>query len=62
MKRSRAMIKLELSIEETNVILSALSELPYKISKSVIEKIHGQAVPQTMPKPGETVDTLPDKE
>lgn len=33
------MIKLELTIEEVNLILAALQELPYRISNDLIIKI-----------------------
>jgi hypothetical protein len=33
------MIKLELKIEEVNLILAALQELPYKVSAELIVKI-----------------------
>lgn len=33
------MIKLELTIEEVNLILSALQELPYKVTAPLIAKI-----------------------
>ena len=40
------MIKLELSIEETNGILHALSQLPYVQVVALIEKIKTQAQSQ----------------
>lgn len=40
------MIKLELSIEETNGILHALGQLPYVQVVALIEKIKGQAEEQ----------------
>lgn len=33
-------IKLELTVEEVNIILQGLGELPAKISMAVIQKIH----------------------
>ena len=35
-------IKLELTLEEVNLILSALTEMPYKVSAAVIAKIKEQ--------------------
>lgn len=35
-------IKLELTLEEVNLILSALTEMPYKVSAGVIAKIKEQ--------------------
>ncbi len=40
------MIKLELSIEETNKIIFALAEQPYKHVADLIAKVREQAVPQ----------------
>lgn len=40
------MINLNHTIEEINVILRALDELPHRIARSVIDKIQGQAQPQ----------------
>lgn len=40
------MIKLELSIEETQIVLVGLSKLPYEAVAAVIDKIKGQAQPQ----------------
>lgn len=39
-------VNLELSLDEVNVVLAALGELPAKVSLSVIEKVRNQAVPQ----------------
>lgn len=36
---NKNMIKLELEIEEVNLILTALSELPFKVSSKLIAKI-----------------------
>jgi hypothetical protein len=40
------MIKLELSLEEVNAILSALGKAPYEFSQPVVDKIKQQAIPQ----------------
>ena len=36
-------LNLQLSVEEANVILSALGQLPYQQVHGLITKIHGQA-------------------
>jgi hypothetical protein len=36
------MIKLELTVEEVNLILGALQELPYKVSSELIIKIKSE--------------------
>ena len=36
------MIKLELTIEEINLILAALQEMPYKITVNLIDKIKAE--------------------
>jgi len=46
-------IKLDLSLEEINVILGGLGELPAKASMGVIQKIQQQAQPQVVPEPVE---------
>jgi hypothetical protein len=40
------MIKLELSLEEVNGVLSALGKMPYEVSVALIDKIRTQATPQ----------------
>lgn len=40
------MIKLELSINEVNAILLALSKLPYETVAPLIENIRNQSLPQ----------------
>ena len=47
-------INLDLSLEEINVILGGLGELPAKASMGVIQKIQQQAGPQVQPEPVET--------
>jgi hypothetical protein len=44
-------IKLDLSLQEINVVLAALGELPAKTSIAVINKIQQQAQPQVTPEP-----------
>ena len=39
-------IKLELFVEEVNLILQALGNMPYSQVKPMIEKIHEMATPQ----------------
>ena len=46
-------INLDLSLEEINVILGGLGELPAKASMGVIQKIQQQAQPQVVPEPVE---------
>jgi hypothetical protein len=46
-------INLDLSLEEINVILGGLGELPAKASMGVIQKIQQQAGPQVQPEPVE---------
>ena len=43
------MIKLELSVDETQIVLVALSKLPYEAVAGVIEKVKSQAQPQVQP-------------
>ena len=44
-------IKLDLSLEEINMVLGGLGELPAKASMGVIQKIQQQASPQVQPEP-----------
>jgi hypothetical protein len=37
------MITLELTLEETNMVLSALAELPFRVSNQLIQKVQEQA-------------------
>jgi len=46
-------IKLDLSLEEINMVLGGLGELPAKASMGVIQKIQQQAGPQVQPEPVE---------
>jgi len=47
-------IKLDLSLDEINMVLNGLGELPAKASMGVIQKIQQQASPQVQPEPAET--------
>jgi hypothetical protein len=40
------MIKLELTIDETNGVLQALGNMPYAQVVTLVEKIKAQAIPQ----------------
>ena len=40
-------IKLELSLQEVNAIMTGLGQLPYVQVVDVVEKIKAQAIPQT---------------
>ena len=44
-------IKIDLSLEEINMVLGGLGELPAKASMGVIQKIQQQAAPQVQPEP-----------
>lgn len=44
-------ITLDLSLDEVNIVLNALGELPAKASMAVISKIQSQAQPQVTPEP-----------
>ena len=44
-------INLDLSLEEINMVLGGLGELPAKASMGVIQKIQQQAGPQVTPEP-----------
>ena len=45
-------IKIELTIEEVNLVLSALGELPFRISTEIIKNITSQAQSQLQPVAG----------
>jgi hypothetical protein len=49
-------IKLEFQLDEVNVILSALGNLPYAQVIQLVNKIQAQATPQLAPKPIEPTD------
>ena len=55
-------INLDLSLEEINVILGGLGELPAKASMGVIQKIQQQAGPQVQPEPVEAPEDAPSEE
>lgn len=40
------LVKVELKLEEINVILAGLGELPAKVSMDIIDKIRNQVIPQ----------------
>ena len=44
-------ITLDLSLDEVNIILNALGELPAKTTMAVISKIQSQVQPQVTPEP-----------
>jgi hypothetical protein len=56
------MIKLELTLDEVNVVLNTLGNLPYSQVSLLIEKIRGQSIPQLQqqtepaPAPAEPVE------
>lgn len=37
------MVKLEFSLEETQLVLNALGELPHKLSRGLIDKVYAEA-------------------
>jgi hypothetical protein len=43
------MIKLELTVEEVNGILSSLGKMPYELSHAIIDKVRAQALAQINP-------------
>ena len=51
-------IKLDLSLEEINMVLGGLGELPAKASMGVIQKIQQQAGPQVQPEPVEAPEEV----
>jgi len=40
-------INLEHTVDEVNMIIKALEELPHKLVHALLVKIHSQAIPQT---------------
>lgn len=44
-------IKLEFSVEEVNLILQGLGEIPAKLSMNLIQRIQDEASEQLQPKP-----------
>ena len=44
-------IDLTLFVEEVNLILTGLDELPHKVSRGLIDKIKEQAIPQLPQQP-----------
>lgn len=53
------MIKLELTVEEVNFTLAALSKQPFEQVAALIEKVRSQAIPQVQaeqPAPAEVTE------
>jgi hypothetical protein len=50
------MIHLELTVNEINLILAALSQAPYAQVADIIEKVKVQAIPQVEALPKEEVE------
>jgi hypothetical protein len=48
-------IKIELAVQDVNVVLVALSKLPYEAVADLINNIRAQAAPQIESAPAETV-------
>lgn len=42
-------VKIELSLDELNIVIAGLSELPVKHAMPIIEKIHKMVQPQLAP-------------
>ncbi len=55
------MIKLELTVEEVNVILQSLGNMPYAQVVALVENIKNQAIPQ-VPAPETAPMPAPDAE
>lgn len=55
-------IKLELSINEVNVILGGLAELPFKSSSDLIQKIRSESIAQLATPQAPAINTAPDTE
>jgi hypothetical protein len=49
-------VKLELSIEEANLVLNALAKLPYEVTFSLIDKIKADANSQLIAEKAEAVE------
>lgn len=55
------LVNLALTVDEVNVVLAGLGELPAKASLSVIDKIRGQAIGQLRaPEPTEASEVQPE--
>lgn len=52
------MLKLELSVEETQIVLVGLSKLPYEAVAGLIEKIKLQAQPQMQASEAQEQETV----
>jgi hypothetical protein len=55
------MIKLELTLDETNAVLQALGNMPYAQVVALVENIKNQAIPQ-VPAPETAPVSVPDAE
>lgn len=54
-------LSIKLSVEETNLVLGALSKLPYDVSVSLIDKIKAQATAQIVESQAEKTDKKSEK-
>lgn len=50
-------IKLELTVEQTNMVLAGLGKLPYEVSAPVVQLIHQQATVSHIPAGDTNADT-----
>jgi hypothetical protein len=51
MKKEEPNVNVELTVQELNVVLGALQELPHRVVDSLIRKIIAQAQPQVSQQP-----------
>lgn len=58
MAEQEQVLKFELTITEANNVLTALTELPFKISADLIAKIRSQANDQLNPQPAFQSETV----
>jgi hypothetical protein len=56
-------LNFNVTVEEANLLIVALSELPFKVSSALIAKLQTQAQPQMQPKPEPQMELVkkPDK-
>jgi hypothetical protein len=54
-------IDLNLFVEEVNLILTGLDELPHKVSRGLIDKIKEQAIPQLPQQAPQVVEDTAEK-
>ncbi len=52
-------LNVELTLDEVNVILAGLGELPAKVSVSVIDKVRSQVYPQLQQKSADSPVAMP---